>query len=109
MEIKLYIFPLTEEELKQPHLLGAKLIFKNQSRLVEAPDLGYSDFNLNNYDMGRNLIIYDNKVYEIFKDYSDITNRKRYFLLKPLLRGSDLIDIDNSQETDNDDEPSSNE
>ena len=91
MSIKLYIFPLTEKEIKQPQLLGYKFMMENKDRLVEADTLGYNDFNLNNYDMGRNLIVYENKVYEIFKDYSDITNNARYFLLKPILRGSDQV------------------
>ena len=92
MSIKLYIFPLTEKELQNPNILGIKLIMNNQNRLVEVPELGYADFNLNNYDMGRNLIVYENKAYEIFKDYSDLTNKKRYFMLRPLLRGADLMD-----------------
>jgi hypothetical protein len=91
MSIKLYIFPVTEKESAQPNLLGYKLIMENPDRCIEAPDLGYGDFCLNNYDMGRNLIVYENKVYEIFKDYSDITNKKRYFLLRPVLRGSDQM------------------
>ena len=91
MTVKLYIFPLTVEELGQPNKTGFKLIMENQNRLVEAPDLGYNDFNLNNYDKGRNLIVYENVVYEIYKDYSDITNRKRYFMLKPLLNGCEQV------------------
>lgn len=91
MDVKLYIFPLTEKEVTQPHITGYKLIKENPDRLIQADDLGYSDFNLNNYDAGRNLIVYQDKVYEIFKDYSDLTNRKRYFMLKPLLRGSDIL------------------
>lgn len=91
MTVKLYIFPLTIEELAKPNILGLKLIMENQDRLVEAPDLGYNDFNLNNYDFGRNLIVYENVVYEIFKDYSDLTNKKRYFMLKPLTRGCDQM------------------
>ena len=91
MTVKLYIFPLTEEETKTPNRIGIKLIMENQNRLISADDLGYADFNLNNYDMGRNLIIYENKAYEIWKDYSDLTNRKRYFVLRPLLRGSDRM------------------
>ena len=91
MTIKLYIFPLTEEEAKSPNKTGIKLIMENQDRLVEAPELGYADFNLNNYDMGRNLVVYNNKAYEVWKDYSDITNKKRYFMLRPLVRGCDLM------------------
>lgn len=92
MSTKLYVFPLTEKEALQPNLIGFKLVMNNPNRCVEAPDLGYGDFNLANYDMGRNLVVYENKVYEIFKDYSDITNHKRYFILRPLVRGSDLMD-----------------
>lgn len=91
MSITLYIFPLTKEEISKPHLTGFKLIMDNQNRLVQADDLGYNDFNLANYDKGRNLIVYENVVYEIFKDYSDITNRKRYFMLKPLLTGCEQM------------------
>lgn len=91
MTIKLYIFPLTEKEAASPNLTGIKLIMENQGRLVEVPELGYADFNLNNYDMGRNLVVYENKAYEIWKDYSDITNKKRYFMLRPLTRGCDLM------------------
>lgn len=89
MSITLYIFPLTKEELEKPQLLGYKYIMENQGRLVQADTLGNEDFCLNNYDNGRNLIVYEDIVYEIFKDYSDISNSKRYFMLKPLLRGSD--------------------
>ena len=92
MSITLYVFPLTIEELDQPNKIGFKLIMDNPDRCVEASDLGYNDFCLNNYDMGRNLVVYENRVYEIFKDYSDITNHKRYFMLKPLLRGSDRME-----------------
>lgn len=91
MTVKLYVFPLTEKEALTPNLAGFKLIMDNKNRLVQADDLGYNDFNLNNYDMGRNLIVYENKVYEIWKDYSDITNHNRYFMLRPLLRGSDQM------------------
>ncbi len=91
MTVKLYIFPLTKEELNYPNRTGLKLIMENQDRLVEADDLGYADFNLNNYDKGRNLIVYKNVAYEIWKDYSDLTNRKRYFMLKPLLNGCEQI------------------
>ena len=91
MTIKLYIFPLTKDEINSPHITGFPYIMKNQNRLIEAPSLGYADFNLNNYDKGRNLIVYDDVVYEIYKDYSDITNNKRYFLLKPLLNGCEQM------------------
>lgn len=87
MTIKLYIFPLTKDEVSQPQKTGYHYIKRNQGRLIEAESLGYADFNLNNYDKGRNLIVYNDVVYEIFKDYSDITNNARYFMLKPLLNG----------------------
>ena len=87
MSVVLYIFPLTVEEINQPHLTGFKYIIKNKDRLVQADDLGYADFNLNNYDKGRNLVVYNDIVYEIYKDYSDLTNHKRYFMLKPILNG----------------------
>lgn len=92
MSVTLYVFPLTIAELDQPNKIGYRLIKEYPDRLVEANDLGYGDFNLANYDMGRNLIVYNDVVYEIFKDYSDITNHKRYFILKPLLRGSDRME-----------------
>lgn len=91
MSIELYIFPLTKEEILNPHITGLKLIMNNQNRLIKADSLGYADFNLNNYDKGRNLIVYENVVYEIFKDYSDITNNKRYYMLKPLLNGCEQL------------------
>ena len=87
MSVILYIFPLTVEEVSMPHLTGFNYIMKNQGRLVQADDLGYADFNLNNYDKGRNLVVYEGIVYEIYKDYSDLTNHKRYFMLKPILNG----------------------
>ena len=91
MSVKLYIFPLTKDEINSPNICGYPFIMKNQGRLIEAESLGYADFNLNNYDKGRNLIVYNDVVYEIYKDYSDITNNKRYFLLKPLLNGSEQM------------------
>jgi hypothetical protein len=91
MSIKLYIFPLTKEENNQPNITGYPYIMKHQDRLIEAEELGYADFNLANYDKGRNLIVYNDVVYEIYKDYSDITNHKRYFLLKPILNGSEQM------------------
>ena len=87
MSVELYVFPLTKAELDKPHLTGYKLIMDNPDRLIKADDLGYADFNLNNYDKGRNLVVYNDVVYELYKDYSDITNHKRYFMLKPLLNG----------------------
>lgn len=91
MTIKLYIFPLTKEECNSPNITGYPYIMKNKDRLVEAESLGYADFNLNNYDKGRNLIVYNDVVYEIFKDYSDISNNARYFLLKPLFNGCEQM------------------
>lgn len=91
MSVTLYIFPLTKDELNKPHMTGFKLIMDNPGRLVQADDLGYADFNLNNYDKGRNLVVYNDVVYEIYKDYSDITNHKRYFMLKPMLNGCDQL------------------
>jgi hypothetical protein len=64
---------------------------QNQNRLIDASDMGANDFNLANYDKGRNLVVYENVVYEIFKDYSDISNHKRYFMLKPLLNGCEQM------------------
>lgn len=91
MSIKIYIFPLTTEESMKPHITGLKLIMNNQNRLIPADDLGYGDFNLANYDKGRNLVVYENVVYEVFKDYCDITNRKRYYMLKPILNGCEQM------------------
>lgn len=91
MSVKIYIFPLTKEEANKPNITGYKLIMENQNRLVEADDLGPNDHNLANYDKGRNLIVYNNVVYEILKDYSDISNGKRYYMLKPLLNGCEQM------------------
>ena len=87
----IYIFPLTVEESMQPHKMGFNLILKNISRCVEIPGLSTDGYGLNNYDKGRNLIVYNNVVYEIFKDYSDVSNNKRYFMLKPLVTGCEQI------------------
>jgi hypothetical protein len=91
MTVKLYIFPLTKEEASKPHITGLKLIRNNENRLVEVDEMGANDFNLNNYDKGRNLIVYNDVVYEIFKDYSDVSNHARYFMLKPLLTGCEQM------------------
>lgn len=91
MTVKLYIFPLTRDEAMKPNITGLKLIMDNPKRLVEASELGANDFNLANYDKGRNLVVYNNVVYEILKDYSDITNSKRYFMLKPMLNGCEQM------------------
>ena len=91
MAISYYIFPLTIEESNKPHKTGYNLIKQNQSRLIEAPTMGNEDFCLTNYDKGRNLVIYEDVVYEIFKDYSDVSNNKRYFMLKPLLNGCEQV------------------
>lgn len=86
-----YIFPLTVEESYQPQKTGFDLIKKNPDRAIEMPTMGNDEFNLTNYDKGRNLVVYEDVVYEIFKDYSDVTNNKRYFMLKPLLNGCEQI------------------
>ena len=91
MTVKLYIFPLTKDEATKPNITGLKLIMDNPNRLVEASELGANDFNLANYDKGRNLVVYNNVVYEILKDYSDISNAKRYFMLKPMLNGCEQM------------------
>lgn len=91
MELKLYVFPLTEKEALTPNITGFKLIMDNPDRVIEAPVMDTGISGLNNYDMGRNLVVYNNKVYEIFKDYTDVTNNKRYYMLRPLTRGADLM------------------
>ena len=91
MSVKVYAFPLTKEESQQPQKTGFGLILNNKDRLVDASCINTDVFGLNNYDKGRNLVVYENTVYEIFKDYCDISNNTRYFMLKPLLTGCEQV------------------
>ena len=54
-------------------------------RLIEFPDL----YEINTYDRGTSMMVYEDEVYLIFKDYLDLSNNRRIYFGKPSHFGCD--------------------
>jgi hypothetical protein len=87
--VKYYLFPMTEQEALKATNMGWRFIMNNESRLIEFEKLGEE---LNTYDKGTSSIVYNNKVYRIHKDYTDVSNSRRIWLGVPKHAGSEIID-----------------
>lgn len=83
-----YLFPLTKEESQNAIMTGWRYVYNHQDRLVEVSDLGYE---VNTYDKGTTRIVYNDKVYVIYKDFTDIINHKRIWVAKECVEGADVI------------------
>jgi len=82
-----FIFPLTISEAHTPTKVGYSYIKKNEGRLVNFPDL----VEVNTYDRGTTRIIYDDVVYQIKKDYVDLSGKRRIYLIYPSEEGPEVI------------------
>lgn len=80
---------MLESEANNASNLGWGFIMKNESRLVEFEVLGTE---LNTYDKGTSSIVYNNTVYRIHKDYTDVSNSRRIWLGVPKLAGCEIVD-----------------
>jgi len=83
-----YIFPLTISEASTPTQVGYSYIKENEGRLISFPDLGNE---VNTYDRGTTRIIYDDVVYQIKKDYVDLSGKRRIYLVYPVQEGPEVI------------------
>ena len=82
-----FIFPLTFSEAHTPTKVGYSYIKKNEGRLVNFPDL----VEVNTYDRGTTRIIYEDVVYQIKKDYVDLSGKRRIYLVYPSEEGPEVI------------------
>ena len=82
-----FIFPLTISEAHTPTKVGYSCIKKNEGRLVNFPDL----VEVNTYDRGTTRIIYEDVVYQIKKDYVDLSGKRRIYLIYPSEEGPEVI------------------
>ena len=87
LKMQYFIFPLTISEAHTPTKVGYSYIKKNEGRLVNFPDL----VEVNTYDRGTTRIIYEDVVYQIKKDYVDLSGKRRIYLVYPSEEGPEVI------------------
>lgn len=84
--MKFYAFPVSREDAeKNPIIAGFGYIKEHQDQLVEYDALT----EVNTYDRGTTHIVIDDNVYVIHKDYVDLTNNRRIYLVIAKDYGSD--------------------
>jgi hypothetical protein len=72
-----FLMPLTAEESKNPENKGFAYALSNKSRWVNINEVK-DEFNT--YDKGTTVLIYANKVYNVFKDYVNVTEKYRIYI-----------------------------
>lgn len=85
--MKYYAFLLKRDEISDPIKCGYGYIMENEDRLIETDVL----IEVNTYDKGTTMVVYDNVVYSIFKDFVDLSNSRRIYLCKPNLNGAEQV------------------
>ena len=85
--MKYYAFLLTEDEITNPIKCGYGYIRENEDRLIETDVL----IEVNTYDKGTSMLVYNDVVYTIFKDFTDLSNQRRIYLCKPNLNGAEKV------------------
>lgn len=85
--MKYYAFLLTEDEINNPIKCGYGYIKENEDRLIETDVL----IEVNTYDKGTSMLVYNDVVYTIFKDFTDLSNQRRIYLCKPNLNGAEKV------------------
>lgn len=74
----LYAFPVSREEVeKNPIVAGYGYIKQHPENLIETDNLS----EINTYDKATTHVIINDEVYTIHKDYLDITNGRRIYLV----------------------------
>lgn len=71
-----FFFPITREEAEKPNSCGYGFIQLHPERLIETNDL----IEINTYDKGTSMVVHDGVVYNVHKDYVDLTNHRRIYL-----------------------------
>lgn len=83
-----FIFPMKISEAHTPTKVGYSYIKENEGRLVSFADLGVE---VNTYDRGTTRLVYEDVVYQIKKDYVDLSGNRRIFLIYPSEEGPEVI------------------
>lgn len=86
---KLYIFPLTEKESFTPVKTGWLYATANKDRWVQFDDILKEHMVDPDYSENKFHIVYNNIPYDVYKDYLDVNNDERVFILKPSIISSD--------------------
>lgn len=74
-----YVFPVSREEVvKNPIVSGYGYIKQHPENLIESADL--SEVSIT-YDKAVDHVVINDEVYTFHKDYLDLTNHRRIFLV----------------------------
>lgn len=68
---------LTKEESANGNNLGLKFLMKNKSRWVDIEDASYE---LQTWDRGTSVVVYQGKVYTVYKDFIFLETAERVFI-----------------------------
>lgn len=85
--MKYYFFPLTITESESPLNRGWDFINSHSDRLIETDVL----IEVNTYDKGTSRLLYNNVVYTIKKDYTDLSNKRRIYMGVPSQEGPEVV------------------
>lgn len=74
----LYAFPVSRELAENnPIVLGYGYIKQHQENLIQSNSLA----EINTYDKGTSHVVINDEVYTVHKDYLDLTNDRRIYLV----------------------------
>lgn len=85
--MKYYFFPLKPSELKIPACHSYEFVHANEDRFVETDVL----IEVNTYDKGTSRLVYNDVVYQIKKDYVDLSGQRRIYIGCPSLEGPEIV------------------
>lgn len=75
--MKYYLMPLTNKEKNDLNCKGYKFAINNRDRWVAIDDV---KDEINTYDRGTTVLVHDDVVYDIFKDYINIDEQYRVYI-----------------------------
>ena len=88
--MKSKVLCLTAAESKNPECWGYRYVKKNESRYK---DIDVSP-HLDTYDYGTTYVVVDDVVYTIARDFIDVTNNQRIYVLKDMRLSTDISEDD---------------
>lgn len=71
-----YLLPVENEDAFSGDF-GLKRVLDNKNKWV---NLGDAEGEVNTYDKGTTILVYNNKAYQIYKDYVFITEKVRVYI-----------------------------
>ena len=90
MTMKYFFYLVSKEDKKNAHSIGKVCTYKNRAKWIEIPSDISNYLASVNFTQGINSIVYDNKVYMIWKSYIDISENFVVFVCIESTQGADI-------------------